>query len=130
MPMSNVIHILTRRPLELDGDLVPGPRECVACFVRRMTDLKGCSDELSWVEHWRALRCQRATALGRRLQRRGGMCDCAVVSVVWRPVADLWQRDSDSGAYLEPDRIPECLGVRPNSTQACAQWADPEDVAL
>ena len=128
--MSNVIHILTRRPIDAAGERAPGPRECVVCFVRRMTDLEGCSDELRWVEHWRFLRVRRATALGRRLQRRGGVCDCAVVNLVWTPAAGLWEWDGETGAFSEPAQMPMCLGVRPNSTQPCGHWEETQDVAL
>ncbi len=128
--MSNVIHILTGRPLDPDAVRTPGPRECLACYVHRMVEAEGCSDELRWVELWRRLRAKRATALSRRLVRRGGMCDCAVVNLVWMPVMDLWSSGWEAGEPSAPTVLPTCLGVRTNSTQACEHWTAAEDVAL
>lgn len=121
--MSNVIHILTRRPIDPDGERAPGARECVACYVHRMVESDGCSDELRWVEHWRRLRARRATALRARLERRGGMCDCDVVSLVWVPVAGPADWDGEDGPLDDSALLPECPGVRTNSTQPCELWS-------
>jgi hypothetical protein len=119
--MSNVIHLLTRRPITSLAEVMPFKAECLACFVHRMVREQGCTDALRWVEHFRRLRAGRATALTRRLTARGASCDCAVTTVVWRPHPGLWEWD-DVGELSPPTELPACAGVRPNSTQACGHW--------
>lgn len=127
--MSNVIHLLTRRPITSIDEVRPHPEECLACFVHRMVRDQGCSDALRWVDYFRQERAKRATALTRRLAGRGAGCDCSVTAVVWRPHPGLWEWD-DRGDLVDPGTMPECLGVRPNSTQPCGHWVDAEDAAL
>jgi hypothetical protein len=119
--MSNVIHLLTRRPIDSLAEVLPLDAECLACFVHRMVHQGGCTDGLRWVEHFRRLRAKRATALTRRLTARGATCDCSVTTVVWRPHPGLWEWD-DTGELSSPTELPACAGVRPNSTQACGHW--------
>lgn len=128
--MSNVIDIATGRPI--DGDPCEAPRsgECVTCFVRRMVAARGCAGALSWVERWRLARVRRATALVDRLRRRGAACDCAVVRRLWTLSAALWVPDPLTGELTEPAEVPDCPGVRPNSTQPCEHWVDPHRLAL
>lgn len=126
--MSNVIHLLTRRPISSLDELMPLEAECLACFVHRMVRDQRCTEALRWVEHFRRLRARRATALMRRLMARGASCDCNVVSVVWLPHHGLWVWD-DSGQLAPPTELPACMGVRPNSTQACGHWTTSVHVA-
>ncbi|HET7397714.1 MAG TPA: DUF2695 domain-containing protein [Intrasporangium sp.] len=128
--MSNVIDIRTKQPIGLDGRDAPGPGECLACFVHRMVADRGCTGVLGWVERWRSERARRATALAARLQRRGATCDCAVIGRVWSLSAALWEPDPTSGELLEPGVLPQCRGVRPNSTHPCEHWVDRHDLAL
>jgi hypothetical protein len=119
--MSNVIHLLTRRPITSLAEVMPLDAECLACFVHRMVRDQGCTDALRWVEHFRRLRAGRATALTRRLGDRGASCDCSVTTVVWQPHPGLWEWD-DAGELSPPTHLPACSGVRPNSTQPCQHW--------
>jgi hypothetical protein len=119
--MSNVIHLLTRRPISSLDEVMPLHAECLACFVHRMVSDQGCTEALRWVEHFRRVRASRATALVRRLRARGASCDCGVLTAVWRPHPGLWEWD-EAGQLLPPTGLPACVGVRPNSTQACGHW--------
>ncbi len=127
--MSNVIHLLTRRPIESPEEVLPRPEECLACFVHRMVGELGCSDALRWVEQFRVHRAKRATALTRRLTAHGAICDCSVTDVVWRLSPELWGW-SPEGRLVPPDEAPPCRGVRPNSTQPCAQWIAASELAM
>jgi hypothetical protein len=109
------------RHLVLAGDVAaPWPVECLACYVRRMTDELGCNATLRWTRRWRDGRAPRATALERRLARAGGFCDCELFLNVWvsrtsratRPVSG-----TSSGAFRE-----RCRGVRRGSSQPCDLW--------
>ncbi len=128
--MSNVFDIATRRPIDGDPREAPRPGECVICFVRRMVAARGCTGALPWVERWRLARARRATALVDRLRRRGAACDCAVVGGLWTISAALWVPDPLTGELTEPTEVPDCPGVRPNSTQACELWVDLHRLAL
>lgn len=127
--MSNVIHLLTRRPIESPAEVLPEPGECLPCFVSRMVAAQGCSDALRWVEQFRVHRANRATALARRLTAQGAVCDCSVTQVVWRLSPGLWEWTED-GELLPPLEAPSCRGVRPNSTQPCAQWIAAGELAM
>ncbi|WP_347350868.1 DUF2695 domain-containing protein [Intrasporangium sp.] len=127
--MSNVIHLLTRRPIESPEEVLPRPDECLACFVHRMVGRQGCSAALRWVEQFRVHRTRRATALGRRLVARGATCDCSVTDVVWRPGPQLWEW-SEAGQLVPPEQVPPCPGVRPGSTQPCRLWVAVADLAI
>ncbi len=93
---------------------LPGPRECVVCFVERMVVAYGCSNRLHWTALWRDRRAPRATALERRLQGSGGYCDCEVL-------ANAYARREE----WEGDEPPDCREVsRRGSTQPCDHWVE------
>jgi hypothetical protein len=94
-----------------------------------MTLDSDCPGTFGWTEHYRALRCRRATGLIKRMVHQGAECDCGVTKVVWIVNPALWE-EGDNGELVEPAELPPCCGVRPNSTQACEQWAAPHDIAL
>ena len=73
----------------------PGPDECVLCSVERMLAAFDCDCTLRWARRWRDLRLSRATALERRLEARGGSCDCEVLLDGWGLRADLLVPDAD-----------------------------------
>ena len=98
---------------ELPGPpALPGPRECLVCFVERMVVAYGCGNRLHWAALWRDRRAPRATALERRLQRSGGYCDCEVLANAYAR-REEWDGD-------EPPRLP---GGQP-------RWLDPAVRAL
>jgi uncharacterized protein DUF2695 len=97
----------------------PRPSECLPCFVDRMISAYGCSDQLTWVCLWRDRRAPRATALERRLETRGGFCDCEVLANVFVRPATAGASGDDIDPEAEP---PPCRGVRKGSTQPCGQW--------
>lgn len=127
--MSNVIHILTRRPIDSVQPATPEPGECLPCFLHRVLLQLPCPDNLGWTEHYRALRARRAHALTTRLLREGASCDCEVLLDVWVPSPALWVHSTDGG-LVEPAQLPTCLGVRPNSTRSCGHWTLARDIAL
>lgn len=127
--MSNVVHLLTGRPIASLDEVLPAAGECLVCFVHRMVTAHGCTDGLGWVEQFRVHRARRATALARRLSARGVGCDCAVTDLLWRLSPGLWDWAED-GQLVPPPEAPPCLGVRPNSTQPCAQWVTADDLAM
>lgn len=100
----------------------PGPGECVLCFAARMVSEFGCDTTMRWVRRWRDLRVPRATGLVRRLNARGGFCDCEVFMNGWSLREDLLVVDADAGELVDPDELPPCPGVGPRSTQPCAVW--------
>ena len=112
------LRLVTDDDLPAAPAATPYPSECVACFIDRMTRAHGCSDRLTWASRWRDQRAPRATALERRLESRGGFCDCEVLMNVYaRP-----ERLGD-GSDADPDAEPlECLGVRKGSTRPCIRW--------
>lgn len=128
--MSNVIHILTRQPLDPVLGAAPRPSECLACYLHRMIRAGDCPGTLAWADHYRQVRARRATALTRRLEHRGACCDCEVVTLVWCPSPALWVRNRSTGDLVEPDELPSCEGVRPGSTEPCHLWSRSADVAL
>jgi hypothetical protein len=119
--MSNVIHLLTRQPIDPQRDWGPAPRECLPCFVARMVEATGCTGTLVWAEHWKRLRSPGASALMARLERQGAICDCALVTVPWTRAPDLrvWTTE---GGLVELAALPACPGVRPRSTRPCELW--------
>jgi hypothetical protein len=126
--MSNVIHLLTRQPVDPQRDWKPAPRECLPCFVRRMVEARGCTGTLVWAEHWKRLRSPGATALIARLERQGALCDCALISIPWTLSPDLSEWTAD-GALAEPATPPDCPGVRPRSTRPCELWSSRASLA-
>ena len=86
-----------RTPDELEQQLsdlsttltTPEPAECVLCYVQRMLGAFGCDCTLRWARRWRDLRLPGATGLERRLESRGGYCDCEVFLNGWTLRDDL-----------------------------------------
>jgi hypothetical protein len=107
--------------LVLAGDVgAPWPVECLACYVWRMLDERGCNATLRWTRRWRAARAPRATALERRLAKSGGFCDCELFLNVWVPRTSPATRPksgTSSAAFRE-----SCRGVRRGSSQPCDLW--------
>jgi hypothetical protein len=104
-------------------DELPVPRdgECVLCYVDRALDALGCDTTLRWVTRWRELRAPGVRGLERRLEARGGFCDCEVFLNGWSLREDLQIPDED-GELTWPSPRPPCSGVRSRSTQPCANW--------
>lgn len=122
--MSNVIPLMRRGALEPESGSEPRGGECLLCFVRRRVDACGCTGTLVWTEYWKRARSPTASALIRRLERRGGSCDCSLVTALWSPSFALWHLTGDSGELAEPEVMPPCPGVRPRSTHPCGHWAE------
>ena len=99
----------------------PHDGECVLCFVRTMLDRFGCDGSLRWVRRWRDLVRPRATGLERRMEARGGFCDCEVFWNGWDLLPELMVRDA-AGDLDWPPVMPACAGVGPRSSQPCAIW--------
>jgi hypothetical protein len=88
----------------------PRDKECLACYVSRMLEEFGCDNQLRWVRRWRDACAPRATALERRMEGKGGFCDCEVAYNVY-PEQMLYDDAAD---------LPPCLGVsRRGSTSPC-----------
>ena len=101
----------------------PRPRECVLCYVNRMLDAFGCDTTLRWARRWRALRAPRATGLERRLEARGGFCDCEIFLNGWALRDDL-QVEDEEGELTWPEERPACRGAAGRSSQPCANWVE------
>ena len=99
----------------------PGEDECVLCYAHRMIDAFGCDQTLRWVRRWRDLRRPRVRGVERRMESRGGFCDCEVFSNGWTLREDLLVADED-GEPEWPGVMAACAGVRPRSSQPCANW--------
>jgi len=95
----------------------PAHAECVLCYVERMLDAFGCDATLRWARTWRDRRLPRATGLERRLEARGGFCDCEVLLNGWTLRPDRREPGEDGA----PGR-PACAGVSARSSQPCANW--------
>jgi hypothetical protein len=108
----------------------PGSRECLLCYVHRMTLEFGCNTELRFAHHYRDVRAPRATGLDGRLGRVGGYCDCEIFLNGYdlRPEYWLPEETSEQGGIIYctertwPDPLPGCTGVRAGSTQPCSLW--------
>jgi hypothetical protein len=126
----------------------PYPGECLMCFVARQVEGFGCNSTLRWACHWRDMRVPRATALERRLEARGGFCDCEIFVNGWTlrddllvpypyppdpdvnhgPDPDDPDRDDpdledwDLEDWVWPSPLPGCCGVSSRSSQPCALW--------
>jgi hypothetical protein len=119
----------TWTPAELDEHLralataltEPAAGECVLCYLDRMLVASGCDGTLRWARHWRDRRLPRATGLERRLEGRGGFCDCEVFLNGWTYRDDLLVPDED-GVPDWPEEHPACDGVGPRSSQPCRHW--------
>jgi hypothetical protein len=99
----------------------PDEDECVLCYVDRMLGAFGCDNTLRWVRRWRDLRRPKARGLERRMESRGGFCDCEVFANGWTLREQLMET-CPHGDLLEPEVTPRCAGVGPRSTQPCANW--------
>jgi hypothetical protein len=99
----------------------PDEDECVLCYVYRMLAAFGCDRTLRWVRRWRDLRRPKARGLERRMESRGGFCDCEVFYNGWTLREQFLVADED-GDPVEPEERPACAGVGPRSTQPCANW--------
>ncbi len=102
------------------GELTdPHEGECVFCYVYRMLEFGCLPDRFTWARRWRDLRAPRATGLERRLEARGGFCDCEIFINGWRP------RDlpfDEHGEPVYPAVMPRCRRGRRGSTQPCSLW--------
>ena len=105
----------------------PGERECLFCFVYRMTEHPGCDGTLRWAQLWRDLRAPRVKALERQLAAAGGYCDCEIFMNGWTPSSTITQTDLETEDDDEdedwPDPMPLCKGVPTRSTQSCSLWS-------
>lgn len=105
---------------EVLGELTdPHEGECLFCYVHRMLEFGCLPDRLTWARRWRDLRAPRATGLERRLEARGGFCDCEIFMNGWRPRDLLFD---EHGEPVYPAVMPRCRGVRRGSTQPCLLW--------
>jgi hypothetical protein len=87
------------------------------CFVLRRIESAGCDNTLRWAVTYRDAVVPVDRGLERRLQARGGFCDCEILANVFVPSA------ADADADDEwPDDRPECAGVRHGSTVPCRHW--------
>ncbi len=127
--MSNVVHILTRLPLDEQLGTSVQPGECLACFLQRMVGLAMCSGSFTWAEHYRDTRAPRAVALERRLREAGASCDCQVLGAVWQLNGALLARDPRSGRLTVPVDLPPCSVTRPRSTRPCMNWTPAQALA-
>ena len=91
------------------------------CYVERMLAAFGCDCTLRWARRWRDLRLPGATGLERRLEARGGFCDCEVSMNGWTLRDDLQVLDED-GYPGWPAERPACAGGGPRSSQPCGIW--------
>lgn len=96
--------------------------ECVLCYCARMVGEFGCDTTPRWARRWRDDCAPRATALLRRLQDRGGFCDCEVFLNGWQLRGDLLVVDEDTGEPALPEADPPCAGVRAGSSRPCPLW--------
>jgi hypothetical protein len=102
------------------GELTdPRDGECLLCYVYRMLEFGCLPDRFTWARRWRDLRAPRATGLERRLEDRGGFCDCEIFLNGWRP-RDLVV--DEQGEEVYPAVMPRCRRVRRGSTQPCPLW--------
>ena len=99
----------------------PAPGECVLCYVDRMLAAFGCDCTLRSARSWRDRRLPRRTGLERRLEARGGFCDCEVFLNGWTLRGHL-EVLGDDGEPTWPAERPPCARVGPRSSQPCANW--------
>lgn len=100
----------------------PSDDECLLCYVIRMLSEFGCDTTLRWATRWRDVRVPRATGLERRLESRGGFCDCEVFWNGWTLRADLLVPDQFDRDPAWPEELPTCAGVDRRSSQPCRLW--------
>jgi hypothetical protein len=97
----------------------PAPEECVFCYVDRMLGRFGCDTTLRWAQRWRDDRMPRARGLERRLNSRGGFCDCEIFLNGWTLTDELCVPDEGGGLDWPPTR-PPCAGSP--TSQPCGIW--------
>lgn len=97
--------------------LEPRGGECLLCYVADQLDEFGCDGTHRFSQRYQERVAPRATALLRRLGRRGAYCDCEIF---------LNAFDACGG---EPETLPPCAGVRRGSTQPCRLWWRRRDAA-
>jgi hypothetical protein len=99
------VHRLSRQLTE------PGERECLRCFLLRMSTEFGCDGSHRWTIRWQAERAPRARGLLRRLEQLGGTCDCEVIYTIFPdypqatallPCAGMPQAGSAAPCRLRP----------------------------
>lgn len=97
----------------------PATEECVFCYVDRMLGRFGCDSTLRWAQRWRDDRMPRARGLERRLEGRGGFCDCEMFLNGWTLRDELCVADED-GELEWPLTRPPCTGSA--TSQPCGNW--------
>ncbi len=55
------------------------PAECLCCYLVRMLEQFGCDGGHRFTKRWRDVQRPTMPGLIRRLEGRGGFCDCEVV---------------------------------------------------
>jgi hypothetical protein len=100
----------------------PHEDECVLCYTSRMLAAFGCDTTLRWVRRWRDLRRPKVRGLERRMESRGGFCDCEVFWNGWTLREELLVVGEDDEEPEFPEIMPACAGVGPRSSQPCAHW--------
>lgn len=55
------------------------PAECLCCYLVRMLEQFGCDGGHRFTKRWRDVQRRTVPGLIRRLEGRGGFCDCEVV---------------------------------------------------
>jgi len=86
----------------------PAERECLRCYLLRMTHEFGCDGTHRWTIRWRDMRAAQPGGLLEQLKRRGGLCcDC---EVAWNVFPD----------YPDVTELLPCAGVaKAGSARPC-----------
>jgi hypothetical protein len=108
-----------RAIFEAEELVTPDTEECVLCYVDRMLGRFGCDTTLRWAQRRRDDRMRRARGLERRLEGRGGFCDCEIFLNGWTLRDELCVPDEDGGPEWPPTR-PPCTGSA--TSQPCGNW--------
>lgn len=116
-----------------DALLTPHPNECLLCYVFRELAQFGCNGQHRFSMYYRDARAPRATALYRRLARKGACCcDCELFLNTYCLAPHVAPNGEAALEYryhlpvegLEVRPIPPCAGVRHGSTQPCSNWLE------
>ena len=108
---------------ELATQLLVSPKpECLLCYVLRMLEQFTCDTTLRFATNWRDQRLPSVRGLERRLESRGGFCDCEIFLNGWTVADEYCLVDVHTGEAEPPDPMPGCLGVGPRSSQPCSLW--------
>lgn len=101
----------------------PDASECLPCYVDRMVTRHGCDNTLRWSLHWRDARAPRAAKLDRRLEDRGGFCDCEVLFNAFRWHFPESSEPDDPGSA---EARPSCSGrSRGSAMEPCRPPEEP-----